>query len=60
MHADLDCICNRINIAPMQLKKRNVSKMRPGKDYRSFYNSETVALVAQCFADDIRIFGYEE
>ena len=55
---DLDCICNRLHISPLQLKKRNISKMRPGSDYRSFYDSETSSLVARCFADDIRLFQY--
>ena len=27
--------------------------------YRDYYTPETAALVAECFADDLELFGYE-
>ncbi len=57
--ADVNFIRSKLKLKPLQLPRRNISRLRPRPDYRSFYDSETADLVRRCFADDIRIFEYK-
>ncbi|PLX82071.1 MAG: sulfotransferase [Desulfuromonas sp.] len=56
LHEDFTTVCNRIGIAPPQLEHRRKASDR--KDYRSYYDDETAALVADYFRADIDLFDY--
>lgn len=48
-------ICNMINVPYSELPKKNSSIH---DDYRSYYNSKTIDIVAKAFEDDILTFNY--
>lgn len=54
---DFASICGRIGIAVPTLPHRRQATDR-GKDYRSYYDDVTAALVAEHFRADIERFGY--
>jgi hypothetical protein len=54
---DFATICERIGITPPQLEHRRRAGDRD--DYRSYYDDETTALVAERFRADIEMFGYD-
>ncbi|MFZ0488401.1 MAG: sulfotransferase family 2 domain-containing protein [Arenicellales bacterium] len=54
---DFELICDRIGAPGRRLPMRNKSKYR-GKRYVDYYTPETIALVRQHYARDIREFGY--
>ncbi|MCO8125280.1 sulfotransferase family protein [Stieleria sp. TO1_6] len=56
LNQDFDQICQRIGITA-RLPTLNVSKQ--ARDFRQFYDDQTVELVRQAYQDDIRYFGYE-
>jgi hypothetical protein len=54
--ADFQYVCRKINSASTLLaKNRNLSRE---KDFREYYTEETKAIVADVYADDIRLLGY--
>lgn len=50
--------CRHIGIPPPALPHRRRAQDR-GRDYRSYYTDQTTALVAERFAADLRLFGYQ-
>lgn len=54
IEADFAHVCEHLGIRNT-LRHLNKSEHR---DYRSYYNEETKALVARTFRDDIETFGY--
>jgi len=53
---DFTVICERIkSSAKLEEKNRN---SRRGRDYREYYTDETRNLVAEIYAEDIELFGY--
>lgn len=54
--ADFQHICRKINSnSTLLAKNRNANKE---KDFRAYYTEETKAIVADVYADDIRVLGY--
>jgi chondroitin 4-sulfotransferase 11 len=54
LQKDFDAICQRLN-RTAQLPQLRKSERG---DYRQYYDAESQAIVAQCFAKDIAEFGY--
>ncbi|MFC1661634.1 sulfotransferase family 2 domain-containing protein, partial [Gemmatimonadota bacterium] len=55
---DFETVCNRIGIrTPTMPHKRKASDR--SRDYRRYYSDETAQLVAEHFAQDIDILGYQ-
>lgn len=55
--ADLNAICVTLGIQAPQLRHLNASHRDTG--YRDYYTDETRTLVAQKYAADLQLFGYE-
>ena len=55
LQADVARISSRLNVA-VSLEHFHKSKHR---DYRGYYNSRTIELVAKISRDDIELFGYD-
>ncbi len=55
LQQDFDLICQRLQV------KATLGHAKPSSrgSYRDYYTPETAALVAECFADDLELFGYE-
>ncbi len=54
LHEDWEKVCGRLGVTlelPVRMKSHHL-------DYRSYYNDETRAMVAQMYATDIRMFDY--
>jgi len=58
LHDDFDHVCKTIGIPTPTLGHKRKSTKRK-TDYRGYYTDETAALVADYFARDIQILGYE-
>ena len=58
LEADFAEACKRIGIAQPELAHKRRAKDRE-RDYRSYYSTETVELVAKHFERDIELLGYE-
>ena len=56
LQRDFDQICDRISIPRIELPKHNVSSRGY---YASYYDPESVALIADLYAEDIVEFGYQ-
>ena len=57
LQGDFDAICKRIGVPAPTLGHKKKSTDRK-KDYRSYYDDDTVEIVAKHFARDIEILGY--
>jgi len=57
LHDDFETACKRIGVAMPALPHRRQATDRT-KDYRSYYDDVTAALVAEHFQDDVARFGY--
>ena len=56
LQPDFQAVCKRINSsATLQEKNRNWLR---DKDYRGIYTAETREIVAEVYADDLELFGY--
>jgi len=56
LEADFRHVCRRLNTHSTLLSmNRNATR---GKDYREYYTDETKAIVADVYADDLRVLGY--
>jgi hypothetical protein len=58
LQGDFKGLCRTLGAA-CELPHANASAARRAADYRSYYTSETKAIVAQRYATDVRLFGYE-
>ena len=56
MQQSYDEICGRIGIPSRPLEKVNASRRR---DYREYYDQALVDGVANLYARDLELFGYE-
>ena len=56
MQEDFDAICKRIGIPTTQLGHKNSSHH---EDYRTYYDQQLIDGVAQIFARDLELFGYD-
>lgn len=56
LEEDVAALCERLGVPPADLPCINASERR---DYREYYNAETAAIVAELYATDIEVFGYE-
>lgn len=54
---DLDAICRTLGIRTPQLRHLNASRRDTG--YRDYYTDSTRTFVAQKYAEDLEMFGYE-
>ena len=55
INKDFDIICNKLQLN-VALGKHNVN---PGKNYLDVYDDESKEIVANVYANDIKLFGYE-
>jgi hypothetical protein len=53
---DFEAVCHRIN-SSAKLQKKNCNPLR-SQDFREHYTDETRNIVAEVYADDIKLFGY--
>jgi len=56
VQSDLSYICGLLNIPNIKVNKLNTTKR---KDYRDYYDSETIEIVAKKLKQDIDFFGYD-
>ncbi len=57
LERDFQAVCRRLGIlAGLQ----HLNKSPRYSDYRQYYSSRTIELVAEAFDEDIRLFGYEK
>jgi hypothetical protein len=56
LQADFDAVCDRLALPRQVLPVRNRSER---KSAESYYDAETCKMVADHFAEDIALFGYE-
>ena len=57
---DLSAIMARMGLPVDQIPRRNVTLAAPGKEaYRDFYSTTTRSIIAERYARDIAVFGYE-
>lgn len=57
LEKDLENVCAKLGMPPVTLaQKGHISENR---DYRSYYDEETKALIARRYARDIELYGYE-
>lgn len=57
LEADMEHVFAAIGMSSTRLPVRNRSRQR--RDYREYYDDETRSIVAERFALDIQLFGYE-
>lgn len=55
IQADLSYVYGFLGVPNMYVSKVNVSKR---KDYRSYYDNESIEIVSKKFKDDVHFFGY--
>ncbi|UCG78819.1 MAG: hypothetical protein JSV21_03010 [Nitrospirota bacterium] len=55
LQRDFDLVCSKLDIEPTTLPHANRSKH---KHYSTYYDDNEIELVADIYADDIRLFGY--
>jgi len=55
---DFEHVCNTIGIKPFELPQKRVAKDRK-KDFRSYYADDTAEMVANHFARDVEMLGYQ-
>lgn len=53
---DFNYICNQIGLPHIDLPRENVTKRK--RDYKEYYNEETIKIVFNKYQDDIKNFGY--
>ncbi|MBB1073050.1 sulfotransferase family 2 domain-containing protein [Rhodoferax sp. 4810] len=58
LEADFATVCQHLQLPQLTLPHRRQATDRV-KDYRYYYTDDTAALVAQHFASDIALFGYQ-
>jgi hypothetical protein len=56
VNQDWATVCETIGVAPRKLPLVNVGDHKP---YQEYYDPQTREIIAEYYADDIRIFGYE-
>jgi len=56
IQADLDRICDKIDISHVKLKKKNKTKHKP---YESYYDAHSMNLIARRCWKDLKYFGYK-
>jgi hypothetical protein len=56
LEEDMTALCERLGMPSAELPCINASERR---DYRDYYNTRTAAMVAELYATDIKVFGYE-
>lgn len=57
LEADFQHVCQKLNFnSTLLAMNRNSTK---GKDFREYYTDETRAIVADVYADDIKVLGYD-
>jgi len=56
LHSDFAAVCERIN-SSATLKEKNRNPLRV-EDFREYYTDETRDIVAEVYAEDIKMFGY--
>lgn len=57
LQRDFEVVCQKIGVAAKRLPERRRATDR-ASDYRSYYDSHSVDLVAEYFAKDIDVLGY--
>jgi len=53
---DFKNVCNEIGLPEIQILKENISQRK--RDYKEYYNEETIQLIAKKYDDDIKNFNY--
>jgi len=53
---DWRTVCKKIGIAHKELPRKNVTERKP---YQSYYDTQSIQLVAKHWAREIKLFGYE-
>jgi hypothetical protein len=56
LHSDFAAVCNRIK-SSARLEEKNRNPLRT-QDFREYYTNETREIVAEVYAEDIKLFGY--
>lgn len=56
IETDFKNVCNAIGLPEIQMLKENISQRK--RDYREYYNEETIQLITKQYEDDIKNFNY--